>query len=392
MDLLDLILIAVCVGFALGGYHQGFLVGVFSFAGFLGGGMLAAKYADSLHSVLPFGTDPAPFGLLFVLLGAVLGQLLATLLATSLRREMRWRSMRMVDSVAGATVSVLSVLLVAWLIGTALAHSSPTGVSKEVRHSTVLRGVDTVMPSSARTWFGSFRRLLDQDGLPEVFGGIGPDDIEPVAPPDPSLVRIHAVQVAGRDVVKITGFAQSCSRRLEGSGFVYANDRVITNAHVVAGVSDPTVQTNDGLTATARVVLYDPQRDIAVLRVPGLNRAGLTFAGPLARGHSAVVAGYPEDGPFSAKAARVRGVQNASGPDIYQNREVSRQIYSLYAQVRPGNSGGPLLTPAGQVAGVVFAAAVDDPHTGYALTSAEVAPDAAAGRHATAAVSTQGCD
>ena len=118
-------------------------------------------------------------------------------------------------------VSVVSVLLVAWLVGTALAHSSPRGVSREVRHSGVLRAVDGLMPASARTWFGSFRRLLDQDGLPEVFGGIGPDNIVPVAPPEPEAGAQPRGRVAEPDVVKITGIADSCSRRLEGSGFVY---------------------------------------------------------------------------------------------------------------------------------------------------------------------------
>jgi S1-C subfamily serine protease len=139
-------------------------------------------------------------------------------------------------------------------------------------------------------------------------------------------------------------------------------------------------------------VLYDPERDVAVLSVPGLGGTPLQFADPISRGQSAIVVGYPEDGPFLAVAARVRSVQNARGPDIYQNRQVTRQIYSLFAVVRPGNSGGPLLTPSGRVAGVVFAAAVDNARTGYALTAHEVAPDAAAGASATQAVSTQGCD
>jgi S1-C subfamily serine protease len=128
------------------------------------------------------------------------------------------------------------------------------------------------------------------------------------------------------------------------------------------------------------------------LDVPGLVGSTLKFAGSIGRGQSAIVTGYPENGPFTAIAARVRSVQDARGPDIYQNRQVTRQIYSLYSTVRPGNSGGPLLTPGGRVAGIVFAAAVDNPHTGYALTAAEVASDAATGATATATVSTEGCD
>jgi S1-C subfamily serine protease len=200
------------------------------------------------------------------------------------------------------------------------------------------------------------------------------------------------VRVAEPAVVKIVGVANSCSRQLEGSGFVFANNRIMTNAHVVAGVLSPTVQTTDGRSLHARVVLFDPQRDLAVLQVPNLGVTPLEFDGPISRGQSTIVVGYPENGPFNAVAARVRSVQNARGPDIYQNQEVTRQIYALFSTIRPGNSGGPLLTPDGRVAGVVFAAAVDNGHTGYALTAHEVASDAARARTATSPVSTQGCD
>jgi S1-C subfamily serine protease len=396
MDGLDIVLLVVCLGFGLSGYRQGFLVGFLSFLGFLGGGALGAKYAESLHSWFHVGIDPSLFGLLVVIVFAITGQLMATFIGASIRREITWRPLRTFDSVAGGAVSVISVLLVAWLVGTALANSAAAGVSREVRHSSVLQGVDQVMPSGAQTWFGSFRRLLDQnldrEGFPQVFGGIGTISSEPVAPPPSKLARSHAVRLAEPDVVKVTGVASACSRTIEGSGFSYATGRVMTNAHVVAGVSSPTVRTTDGRAFRARVVLYDPARDIAVLDVPGLGGSPLHFARPLSRGQPAVVVGFPEDGPFTAVAARVRSVQNARGPDIYQDQQVTRQIYSLYSVVRPGNSGGPLLTPAGDVAGVVFAAAVDNPHTGYALTAAEVGRDASTGATATASVSTQGCD
>jgi S1-C subfamily serine protease len=392
MDVLDIALIIVCLGFGFSGYRQGFVVGLLSFAGFIGGGALGAKYANSLHESLDIGIDPALFGLLVVVIGAVIGQLIATIIAAALRRELRWQPLRTLDSVAGGAMSVISVLLVAWLVGTALAHSSPRGIAKQVQHSSVLRGVNRLMPTSAQTWFSSFRRLLKQDGFPEVFGGIGPDHVTSVAPPNPKLAHSHAVRVGEPAVVKIKGVANSCSRQLEGSGFVYAVNRVMTNAHVVAGVRSPVVFTSDQQEYHARIVLYDPERDLAVLDVPGLNAAPLSFDGSLSHGQDAVILGYPEDGPFTAVAARVRSVENARGPDIYQARQVTREIYSLYASIHPGNSGGPLLTRQGKVAGVVFAAAVDSPRTGYALTASEVAEDASRGQTSTTSVSTQGCD
>jgi S1-C subfamily serine protease len=397
MDLLDLLLIVVSVGFAFSGYRQGFLIGVLSFLGFLGGGVLGAKYAPDLHSAFGGNGNSAVFGLLAVFIAATLGQLIATAIGITVRRRITWHPARVVDSVGGAAVSVISVLLVAWLVGTALAHSALTGVSRQVRHSAVLSHIDDVMPDSARTWFSSFRRLLDQNGFPQVFGAISPEHIIKVPPPDPKVANSKAVRLARPSIVKITGIASSCRRQLEGSGFVYAPEHVLTNAHVVAGVHDPTVATVDGHSYSARVVLYDPNRDVAVLDVPGLTASPLSFNGPASRGEGAVVAGYPQNGPFRPVAARVRGVENARGPDIYQSHQVTREIYSVYAVVRPGNSGGPLLdaTLVGGkpvVFGVVFAAAVDDTHTGYALTAREVASDAQSAANATAPVSTQGCD
>jgi S1-C subfamily serine protease len=392
MDVLDIVLLVVCLGFAFSGYRQGFVVGFLSFVGFIGGGALGAKYASSLHGDIRVGLGPAMFGLLAVVVCAMLGQLIATLIGVAIRREFTWRPLRTLDSVGGGAVSVISVLLVAWLVGTSLAQSSAGGISKEVRNSTILRGVDAVMPAAGHTWFASFRRLLDRDGFPEVFGGISSGQIKNVGPVDTKLAHSAVVRQAEPDIVKVTGIAQSCSRQLEGSGFVYAVDRVMTNAHVVAGIASPTVQTVDGRTLPAHVVFYDPIRDVAVLLVPGLDMTPLKFGGPLASGANAVVAGYPENGGFTPRAARIRNVQNARGPDIYQDRQVTREIYSLRAKVLPGNSGGPLLTTSGAVAGVVFAAAIDDKDTGYALTAHEVAADATAGATATTEVSTQGCD
>jgi S1-C subfamily serine protease len=190
----------------------------------------------------------------------------------------------------------------------------------------------------------------------------------------------------------VTGVARSCSRRLEGTAFVYAPEHLMTNAHVVAGVRTPRVEVSRGDVRDAKVVLYDPGRDIAVLYVRGLKLAPLRFAGEAKSGDTAVVVGYPEDGPFTAVSARVRERITAVGRDIYDRRDVRRDVYALRTKVRPGNSGGPLLAPDGRVIGVIFAAAADDPSTGYALTAREVAKDATDGARATGDVSTQGCD
>jgi S1-C subfamily serine protease len=392
VDLLDAVLVIACAGFAISGYRQGFIIGVLSFLGFFGGGVLGARYATTLHRWFGGHGRSAVFGLVVVFVAAALGQILATIVGDLVKRRLTWQSARQLDSAAGAAVSVVSVLLVAWFLGTALAHSALTGVARQIQHSRVLTAIDRVMPDSAKTWDAAFRRLVQQNGFPQVFGAIGAERIVPVAPPDPRVAGSRAVRVAQPDIVKITGVAQSCRRQLEGSGFLYAAQHVMTNAHVVAGVSNPSVRTSDGQSFAAKVVLYDPRRDVAVLYVPGFTRAPLSFAGVARQGDSAVVAGYPQNGPFLAVAARIRARQPAQGPDIYQSRQVTREIYAVYAIVRPGNSGGPLLAADGRVYGVVFAASVDDRNTGYALTAKEVAGDAAAGAGRTAAVSTQSCD
>lgn len=390
-DLLDGVLLAAVVLFGVSGYRQGFVMGALSFVGFLGGGVLGALVAPSFSRLVGSG-DHAPLtGLVLVVVLACLGQLAATALGSVLRRRITWRPAQTVDNVVGAVVSAVSVLLVAWLLGTAVDRSRFTGLARQVRNSQVLTTVDALVPDAARSWFASFRRLVDENGFPEVFAGLGGERIPPADPPDSRVLRSPAVLASRAAVLKVRGVAASCSKQVEGSGFVYAPQRLMTNAHVVAGVRQPRVEV-DGQALPARVVLFDPARDVAVLYVPDLRRAPLGFAGQARAGDSAVVAGYPQDGPFTAVAARVRNRQTARSPDIYSEGTVSREIYALRSVVRPGNSGGPLLSPDGRVYGVVFAAATDDPETGYALTAAQVRQDAQAGATATERVSTRGCD
>jgi S1-C subfamily serine protease len=192
--------------------------------------------------------------------------------------------------------------------------------------------------------------------------------------------------------VKITGLASLCDREQEGSGWVVAPERVVTNAHVVSGTQAESVQIQGvGRSYDAHVVVFDPERDLAVLSVPGLPAPTSTLGTDLQRSDGAVVAGFPLDGPYSLDSARVRDVLTATGDDIYGRPGVSRQVYSLYAEVQPGNSGGPLLSPSGAVVGVVFARSLDDPETGYALTLDEVRPDLDLAAGSFSPVSTGAC-
>jgi S1-C subfamily serine protease len=392
-DLLDLILIVLVIAFGVAGYRQGFIIGVLSFAGFLGGGAIGAAFGPKIARSITSNTGwQAVTAIIVVFLCAMIGQLLASGLGVAMRSRLTWRPATVVDAVGGAVVSVLSVLLIAWLIGSAVAYAPFPAISRQVNDSAVLRTVDRLMPAEASVMFSDFRSLLESGPYAQVFGALGAESALAVPPPDPAVLKSAWLSRAEPSIVKVSGVASSCSERIEGSGFVYEPHYVLTNAHVVAGVTEgPMVFTSQGQFA-ARVVLYDPKTDLAVLYVPFLNAPALSFAGQAKIGSNAVVAGYPEDGPFTPVAARVGGIEEATSPDIYQTDNVTRQIYSVRAQVEPGNSGGPLLAPGGRVYGVVFAAATSVQNTGYALTAQEVAKDAAAGVGRHRPVSTQGCD
>ena len=393
-DLLDLILIALAAAFAVAGYRQGFIVGVLSFVGFLGGAAIGALFSPAIARALVNGSArQALVAIIVVFLAAMIGQIVASLAGAAMRSRVTWRPVAFLDAIGGAAVSVISVLLIAWLIGSAVGDAPFPAVGGQVRRPTVLRGVDRFMPAAAHTMFSDFRRLLASGPYTQVFGALGAESALTVAPPDPRILGSAGLGRARPSVVKIVGMAPACSRTLEGSGFVFAPQHVLTNAHVVAGVrSDPTVIAGRRGSFQARVVLFDPERDVAVLYVPGLSARPLPFAGTAYRGDSAIVAGYPLNSHFTAVAARVGTELAASSPDIYQAHNVTRQIYAVRAVVRPGNSGGPLLAPSGAVYGVVFAAAVNTRDTGYALTSEEVNLAVHKGATATKPVSTQGCD
>ncbi|MGH3210748.1 MAG: MarP family serine protease [Trebonia sp.] len=393
-DLLDLALVVIAVAFAVSGYRQGFIVGSLSFVGFVGGAVLGAQFGPAISRAIVGGTTQQDvIAVVLLIVFAIVGQFVFSSVGAYARQAMTSPSSTVVDSIGGAVVSVLSMLLIAWAIGSVLTASSFQGIVSQVDNSVVLGKMDKIMPSQAKTMFSEFRRLLASGPFPQVFSGIGAAHLFAVSPPDPAVLNSPGYLAARNRVLKVQGTAQSCDRSIEGSGFVYAPQHVMTNAHVVAGVNQSqTVTTASGTVFQAKVVLYDPQVDIAVLYVPGLNLTPLQFSDQAQAGSSAVVAGYPLDQGFTQDAARIGGTQNAVGPDIYQTGQVNRQIFEIRALVRSGNSGGPLLSPSGSVYGVVFAAAVGTANTGFALTSAEVAADAHAGAAQTSRTSTQGCE
>jgi S1-C subfamily serine protease len=394
-DVLDLILIVIVAAFAVSGYRQGFIVGVLSFFGFVGGALLGAEFGPAISRALVGGQTQQDIVAVVLLVSfAVIGQFIASSIGAAMRSTVTWRSATAVDSVGGSVVSMVSVLLIAWVVGSVLNGSPFPVVDQQVNNSLTLQTLDKFMPTPAKTMFSDFRRLLANNSTyAQVFSGIGAERILAIPAPDPNVLNSAGFRATADRVVRVQGIAPSCQRSIEGSGFVISPNHIMTNAHVVAGVTQHQTVTAGDRTLDATVVFYDPQVDVAVLYVPGLDLSPLRFTGQANPGDNAVVAGYPLDATrLHAVPARIGGIQNAQGPNIYQTSTVTRQIYEIRAVVESGNSGGPLLSSDGTVYGVVFAAAVGVNDTGFALTAAQVHADAQAGEHSTSAVSTLGCD
>ncbi|WP_030932516.1 MarP family serine protease [Streptomyces sp. NRRL S-646] len=388
MDLLDILLLLVVVAYAASGYRRGLVAGCVSLAGFVGGAVLGVWILPWMMDLVTAGTTRATVtAVLTVLLPAVVGHELAGRLALRLRRELDRGPLRVADGVGGAAANSVAVLIVAWVAASVLGASSSPLLTTAIRDSALLGAVQDAMPDTTPAWFSRATSALTQAGFPQVFNPFENESTAEVAKPTGDSVTASATNAAKRSTVKIEGVSGTQGR--EGSGFVYARDHVMTNAHVVAGIDDPSVRIGGvGRSYEARVVLFDPDKDVAVLYVPGLDAPVLKFDDGAARGDSAVVAGYPQDGDLDLQAATVANRVRATGQNIYSDATVTREIYSIRSTVRPGNSGGPLLTTGGRVYGVVFARSTSDNETGYVLTAAEVAPDARRAAGATASVDT----
>jgi S1-C subfamily serine protease len=389
VNALDWVLLVLVLAYAVSGYWQGFISGAFATGGLLLGGAGGIWLAPRLLG------DSAPAlwvslaALFVVLVCASFGQALLQFVGSRLRDRIRWQPVRALDAIGGAALSMVAVLVVSWALGVALSGASLPWVSNQVRDSRVLGEVDGVMPGEAVQALNSFNDVVGSSFFPRYLEPFAPERIVEVGPPPGRIGRDADVRRAQASVFKVRG-ENTCNRGVEGTGFLYAPDRVMTNAHVVAGVDDPVVLVGSQ-EKSATVVYYNPDIDIAVLRVDGVPGPTLRFQRDGRSGQAAAVLGYPQDGPYNVQAARIRAEQRLRSPDIYGRGTVIREVYSLRALVRPGNSGGPLVSSSGRVLGVIFAASLTDKDTGYALTATQVASAAAQGLTADAPRDTGAC-
>jgi uncharacterized membrane protein required for colicin V production len=386
VNTLDVFILIVVAAIAVRGVSSGFLRQVGSLGGFLLGLVLGALLAPLIGSIFPAsGLRALVVLLVFFGVAFTVGGIGETIGYTLSGLAERYR-LRALDSILGATFGVVVSLLSVWLLASTFARSAGPILTYEIQTSRVLQALDNHLPPAPDV-LARLDHALGAGGFPRVFTGLEPSPAPPVT--GPNAAAINAAADAGRAAtVRVEGLG--CGGLLEGSGFVAGPDLVATNAHVVAGIQRPGVVDSRG-THRATVVLFDPDLDFAVLRTTNLAAEPLPLATTnQSRGTVGAALGYPGGGNFTVSPAAVLDRRIALGRNIYDAGLVRRDIYTLQAIVRPGNSGGPLVTPDGTVIGVIFATSTVNDNIGYALTSTEVLPDL----HAAAtsgAVSTGAC-
>ncbi len=374
LTILDLALILMLLSYLVYGLRNGLMVTLGGIAGFVVGA-IAAFMAVPLVS--GWVTDSgwrltATVGAAVVLIA--LGHGLGTMIGRKVRHAVRIKPLHAVDRLIGGVVSVVVAALVMSMLAFSISSLGVPFVSQQLAESRVIRYIDNLTPTPVKSTMAQLRSTVIGDGIPKLIEGIGP--VTPVPVPNEST-DTPALNQAADSVLKIAGTAFECGQNQTGSGFVVSPGRVVTNAHVVAGVSQPVVEVPDGGALPGRVVYFDSQRDIAVLAVDGLQSSPLPLSADLAGGSPAAFAGYPHGGPFQSKPATVQGISTILVPDIYGNNPSPAQVYRLAGDVQPGNSGGPLLTMQGQVAGLIFAKTTTDAALGFALTMEDLEPVAA---------------
>jgi S1-C subfamily serine protease len=362
---LDWLIVAFAGILALFGFRQGFIVGVLSFVGFAGGAFIGTRLGPLL---LPKGSS-SPYAPAFGLVGALLGGAILASglegLGFRLRRTLILPGIGMVDGTLGAALGAALGLGIVWIAAAVAAQTPGAGQLRvDIQRSAILRALNDVLPPSGPI-LDALARL---DPLPSITGP-SPD----VAAPAPGVARKPAVRAASGSVVRVLGTA--CGLAIEGSGWVAAPDIVVTNAHVVAGERDTTVQVGGrGAEKSAAAIAYDPKNDVAVLRVPGLGRPALRLAGSPGSGTGGAILGYPENGPLNVQPGRIGRTQTVVTQDAYGQGPVSRLLTPLRGLVRPGNSGGPLVDNSGRVLTTVFAATVGGGRQGgYGVANQTVA-------------------
>lgn len=388
MAFVDLVLLVILVVAAVAGLRRGLLATVGGLVGLGLGGAAAFVAVPVVNDALPTSEWRGPATLVLAVVLPLVGASLGAGVGHGMRRQLDRTPLRPLERLLGGVVHLLVVALVVSFVGTAVKATGAPGVVSAVSSSAVLRTIEDLTPTPVSRTLAQVRAAVLDDGLPRLDGLLLPRQA-PVAPAvdldDPALER------SARSVARVWGTAYACGTGSTGSGFVVAPDRVVTNAHVVAGVERPLVELPGGAAQQGRVVYFDADADLAVVAVDGLGADPLTVAPSLATGDPAAVQGYPYGGPFTSASAEVLNVGTVRIPESGGIGGGEREIYALAAEVHPGNSGGPVLTTGGDVAGVVFARSDTEDDVAYAVTTTELMPVVAQAEELDAAVTPGSC-
>ena len=384
-------MIAFGISIVSSGWRRGLIVSVFSLVGLVAGAWLGRSLVDIISGASTTSSlTRTSLGAAALFLGMGFGSVLGGFIGNRIRSIFSWSPIRLLDNTTGAAVSIGAWSVVAWFMATTLLAAPVSSLTNVLTESKVIVALDQYMPDQVRNGVESIRIYVSNSDLPNNIGEVLLAPV--VEPPDLGSTAEPAIAAALDSVVKVEGTAFACSSRITGSGFVVGQDLIITNAHVVAGVTDPTVRVKGtGKAFEGSVIYFDPANDVSLIRTKNFPSVALRISEPLSRGDAAVVAGFPGGGPLALVPARVRSASESSGTDIYGKNNVAREIYALSADIKQGDSGAPMLALDGSVAGLVFASSAIDDQTGYALTAKQFMAAVNSANSSTSEVSTGEC-
>ncbi|MGL4339082.1 MAG: MarP family serine protease [Rhodoglobus sp.] len=367
---LDIIVGVTLVCYVFHGMLTGLSRNIFVIAGVIAGVIAAFFLAPLAAQQVPIPLMRPVATIAAAVMLVALGSAIGTALGRWIRRGVALSPLSGVDRALGAVTSGVLAALIASVIAFSASQLGVPLLSRAIAGSAILRTISSVTPDPVQGFLAQVRGVVLQRGIPLFSGALGT-----AIPVVPQINTGSAeLSAAAQSVVRINGTAYACGTSQVGTGFVVATDRVVTNAHVVAGVSEPVIEALDGKIIMGSITYFDPISDLAVIDAPGLSSPGLPLSPTLNTGEDAAFEGYPYGGPFSSGAADVISVSTTAIADIYGTSTHEREVYTLAADVREGNSGGPLLTLDGRVAGIIFARNPDTPNVGYAITMAELEP------------------
>lgn len=388
---LDIVLLALGLFILISGWRRGLIVSAFSLFGLFAGAWLSRSLIEIVTGAATTASlTRTALSATALFLGMGFGSALGGFIGNRIRNIFSWSPIRLIDNVTGAFVSIGAWSIVAWFMATTLLAAPISPLTSMLTESKVIVGLDKYMPTQVRDGVESIRIYVSNSDLPSNIAEVL---LAPaVDPPDVASTAEPAIAAALDSVVKVEGTAVACNTRITGSGFVVGSDLIITNAHVVAGVTNPTVRVKGtGKAFEGTVIYFDPEDDVALIRTKKFPSVALRISEPLTRGDAAVVAGFPGGGSLALIPARIRSVSESSGTDIYGKAPVTREIYAISADIKQGDSGAPMFALDGSVAGLVFASSAIDDQTGYSLTAKEFMVAVNSANSATQAVSTGDC-